>query len=187
MSPQVPGKATFTVIAEKMTMHFQPAPSEIVQCFRFNTRVRRPHETVTAYISQLKQLAEHCNYGNEVRLNEMIWDRLVCGIANERLLAEDDLSNDKATKLLLSFEAAEKETKDLVRSEICKYLPRTTRICKYPPRTTGICKYRLELPVVINACLELRGFVNTRFALTGICKYLPCTTGALLPNGAQYQ
>jgi len=177
MLPQVPGEATFTVIAEKMTMHFQPAPSEIVQCFRFNTWVRRPHETVTAYISQLKQLAEHCNFGNEVRLNEMIRDRLVYGIANERLLAEDDLSNDKATKLLLSFEAAEKETKDLVRSEICKY----------PPRTTGICKYRLELPVVINACLELRGFVNTRFALTGICKYLPCTTGALLPNGAQYQ
>ena len=47
----------------------------------------------------------------------MIRDRLVCGIANEkwqqRLLAEDDLSYDKATKLL-SFEAAEKEMKDLV-------------------------------------------------------------------------
>ena len=59
MSPQAPGEATFTVIAEKMTTHFQPAPSEIVQRFRFNTRVRRPHETVAAYISQLKQLAEH--------------------------------------------------------------------------------------------------------------------------------
>ena len=47
----------------------------------------------------------------------MIRDRLVCGIANkkwqQRLLTEDDLSYDKATKLLLSFEAAE-EMKDLV-------------------------------------------------------------------------
>ena len=51
MSPQAPGEATFTVIAEKMTTHFQPTPSEIVQRFRFNTRVRRPHETVAAYIS----------------------------------------------------------------------------------------------------------------------------------------
>ena len=46
----------------------------------------------------------------------MIRDRLVCGIANikwqQRLFAEDDLSYDKATKLL-SFEAAE-EMKDFV-------------------------------------------------------------------------
>ena len=120
MSPQAPGEATFTVIAEKMTTCFQPAPSEIVQCFRFNTQVCRPHETVAAYISQLKQLVEHCNFGNEARLNKMIRDRLVCGIANEKwqqcLLAEDDLSYDKATKLLLSFEAAE-EMKDLVRDK----------------------------------------------------------------------
>ena len=100
MSPQAPGEVTFTVIAEKMTTHFQPAPSEIVQRFRFNTQVCRPHETVAAYISQLKQLAEYCNFGNEARLNEMIRDHLVYGIANEkwqqRLLAEDDLSYDKA-------------------------------------------------------------------------------------------
>ena len=71
---------------------------------------------MAAYISQLKQLAEHCNFGSEARLNEMIRDRLVCGIANikwqQRLFAEDDLSYDKATKLL-SFEAAE-EMKDFV-------------------------------------------------------------------------
>ena len=71
MSPQAPGEATFTVIAEKMT-HFQPSPSEIVQRFRFNTRVRRPHGNVATYISQLKQLAGHCNFGSEARLNEMI-------------------------------------------------------------------------------------------------------------------
>ena len=71
---------------------------------------------MAAYISQLKQLAEHCNFGSEARLNEMIRDRLVCGIANikwqQRLFAEDDLSYDKATKLL-SFKAAE-EMKDFV-------------------------------------------------------------------------
>jgi len=54
------------------------------------------------------------------RLNEMIRDRLVCGISNERwqqkLLAEKNLTYDKAYKLLLSLEASEKEVKDITSS-----------------------------------------------------------------------
>ena len=50
-------------------------------------------------------------------MNEMLWDRLVCGIANERwqqrLLAEDGLTFEKAEKLLLSMETAEKGFKDI--------------------------------------------------------------------------
>ena len=117
LSPQAPGEASIKSIIDKMTKHYQPAPSEIVQRFRFNTRLRRPHETVATYITQLKQLAEHCNFGNGDRLNKMLRDRLVCGIANEkwqqRLLSEEKLPYEKARKLLLSLEAAEKEVKDL--------------------------------------------------------------------------
>ncbi len=55
------------------------------------------------------------------RLHEMIRDRLVCGIANERwqqrLLAEADLTYAKAYKLLQSLEASEKEVKDLSRKQ----------------------------------------------------------------------
>ena len=64
LSPQAPGEALIKSIIDKMTKHYQPAPSEIVQRFRFNTRLRRPHETVATYITQLKQLAEHCNFGD---------------------------------------------------------------------------------------------------------------------------
>ncbi len=50
----------------------------------------------------------------------MIRDRLVCGIANERwqqkVLAEEDLTYEKAYKLLLSLEASEKEVKDFSSS-----------------------------------------------------------------------
>ena len=100
-----------------MSAHLQPVPSEIVQRFCFNTRVRQPQESISTYVTQLKRLAEHCNFGDTARLNEMIRDRLVCGIANEkwqqRLLAEDGLTYDKVYKLLLSLEASEKEVKDL--------------------------------------------------------------------------
>ena len=70
----------------------------------------------------------------------MIRDHLVCGIANNKwqqhLLAEDDLSYDKATKLLLSFEAAEKEMKDLVGDKSEK--PKVHQVCaRQPPKKSS--------------------------------------------------
>ena len=51
----------------------------------------------------------------------MIRDRLVCGITNEKsqqcLLVEDNLTYDKAYKLLLLLEASEREVKDISREK----------------------------------------------------------------------
>ena len=111
LSPDAPATVELATLIEKMTKCFQPAPSEIVQRIQFNTRVRQPHESVATYIAQLKQIAEHCNYRDAARINEMVRDRLVCRITNEkwqqRLLAEDPMTYEKAHKLLLSLEAAE--------------------------------------------------------------------------------
>ncbi len=73
---------------------------------------------MSTYVTQLKQIAEHCNFEDAAWLKEMLKDRLVCSIANDkwqqRLLAEEgDLTYDKTLKLLISLEAAEKEIKDL--------------------------------------------------------------------------
>lgn len=117
LSPQAPTAVSYEEICGTLATHFQPEPSEIVQQFRFNTRTRQPHESVATYVTQLKRMAEPCNFGDERRLNEMIRDRLVCGIANakwqQRLLAEEGLTYETAYKLLLSLEAAEKHVKDL--------------------------------------------------------------------------
>ena len=117
VSPDALTEVALKTLIEKATKHFQPEPSEIVQWFRFHTHVRESHESVATFIAQLKQLAESCNFGDTERVNEMLRDRLVCGVANEkwqqRLLAEEGLTYETTTKLLLSLEAAEKELKDL--------------------------------------------------------------------------
>lgn len=96
--PQAPCEVAFTNIIDKMMKHFQPTPSEIVQHCKFNSRIRRPHESVATYIAQLKQLSEHCNFGST--LDQMLRDRLVCGIAYEKwqqhLLSEETLTYEKA-------------------------------------------------------------------------------------------
>ena len=63
----------------------------------------------------LRKLAEHCNYG--CSLNEMLRDWLVCGIANptiqKHLLAEPDLTLDKAVSMAQAAELADKGAKEL--------------------------------------------------------------------------
>ena len=51
----------------------------IVQRFRFNGRNRHTGESATAYVAELRQLAEHCLYATMLR------DRLVCGVEDSRI------------------------------------------------------------------------------------------------------
>ena len=108
IAPVKPGEADFATLSEAMKNHYATAPSEIVQRFRFNSRFRRPDESVSTYVAELRALAEFCNFGDSLSL--MIRDRLVCGINDENtqrlLLAEKELTYDKALEIARSQEAA---------------------------------------------------------------------------------
>ena len=134
IAPRAPTEVSFNEIVQKMTAHCQPPPSEIMQRYRFNTRVRHSHETVSTYLAQLKQLAEYCNYGDSLPM--MLQDRLVCGIAQQqwqkRLLVEDDLTYNKAVKLLLSMESADQDILNL--SSGSKQVNRLSRGKPNPPK-----------------------------------------------------
>ncbi|XDV26337.1 hypothetical protein PO909_030083 [Leuciscus waleckii] len=72
-------------------------------------------ETVLEYVAVLRKLAHDCNYGE--KLTEMLRDRLVCGINDDRiqrrLLAEADLTFEKALKVAQATEMANKDVRDL--------------------------------------------------------------------------
>ena len=61
-----------------MKNHLQPRPSLIVERFTFHSRNRKDGESVAAYVAELRKLTEHCGFGDT--LNDMLRDRLVCGI-----------------------------------------------------------------------------------------------------------
>ena len=46
LAPRAPTDISFTDICTAMSKHLQPEPSEIVQRYRFHTRVRQPQESV---------------------------------------------------------------------------------------------------------------------------------------------
>ena len=99
----------------KVKEHKEPQPSVIVRRFQFNTWKQHAGEPIAEYVAVLRKAAEHCNFGNS--LSEMLHDRLVCGIMDstvqKHLLAEKNLTLDKAIGLTQSVEIAEKGAKDL--------------------------------------------------------------------------
>ena len=108
ISPVKPNETEYADLLKAMKDHYKPAPSEIVQRFKFNSRSRRPGESVSSYVAELRSLAEYCNFGDTLEL--MLRDRLVCGINNETtqrlLLAESALTYKKALEIATSQETA---------------------------------------------------------------------------------
>ncbi|KAG7459264.1 hypothetical protein JOB18_021102 [Solea senegalensis] len=83
VSPAKPGDKSFDELVKLLKDHYNHKPSEIVQRYRFNSRARKPGESVMEYVAVLRKLAQDCNYGE--RLSEMLRDRLVCGISDDRI------------------------------------------------------------------------------------------------------
>ena len=118
VAPDKPTSKSFAEIVKVVKTHHNPTPSAIVQRFQFHSRTRRDGESISAYVAELRKLTEHCAFGDT--LNDMLRDRLVCGINDARLqrrmLAETGLTFDKALTLATALEAADKNAKDLVKS-----------------------------------------------------------------------
>ena len=113
-NPAKPGEKSYADLVDT-SKHFKPAPSEIVECFRFNSRVRKPGESIAAFIAELRALAEFCNFGDT--LEAMLRDRIVCGINGDsiqrRLLSESKLDYAKAMETALNMETAAQSMKTL--------------------------------------------------------------------------
>ena len=109
-----------------------------MQRFKFNTRVRNREESIADYVAALRSLTEFCEF--KETLNDMIRGRLVCGVNDERiqrrLLAETDLTFDKALHLAQAIESADKDTKDLRvtrDSQLIHYQKPDTRKAQHKP------------------------------------------------------
>ena len=92
-----------------------PKPLEIGERFRFYKRNQRERESILSYVTELRKLATHCNFGGN--LNEALRDRLVCGLRNmqiqKRLLSEAKLKYSKAVEITVAMETAIRDASEL--------------------------------------------------------------------------
>ena len=115
VAPDKPTDKSYGDLVALLQNHFNPAPAITVQRFKFNSRTRQNGENVATFVSELRQLAMRCDFG--ASLEEMLRDRLVCGIKDEhmqrRLLAEPNLTFKKAQDIAQALESADRNTADL--------------------------------------------------------------------------
>ena len=101
ITPKKPAELSYKELVEAMSKHHNPAPSEIVQRYKFNSQVRRSGESIAAFTAELRSLGKFCNFGD--CLDDMLRDRLVCGVADVRSLGKfcnfgdclDDMLRDR--------------------------------------------------------------------------------------------
>ncbi|KFD64442.1 hypothetical protein M514_23466 [Trichuris suis] len=115
ISPAIPKSQTYDQLVATMKSHFMPQTSLIYRRFVFHKRTQQADETISAYITELRQLAEDCKF--EATLTERLRDQLVCGLRDNaiqrRLLAETSLTFDEAFKRALAGEAAANQAKEV--------------------------------------------------------------------------
>ena len=97
-----PGEKSFDELKQLMLHHQNPRPNMIAERFKFNSRVRHANESVSMFVAELRKLTEYYEYGES--LNDMLRDRLVCGINHERtqqrLLSEGSTQKKTLKKAL---------------------------------------------------------------------------------------
>ena len=101
VNPRKPTDKSFEELVNLVKNHLNPRPSSIPYRCKFNSRFRQQGETVQQYVAELRNLSEHCEFGDQ--LEKMLRDRLVCAVNDERiqrrLLAKSQLEFKKAMEL----------------------------------------------------------------------------------------
>ena len=90
--------------------------------FQFHRHQQAPRELVVHYLAELPKLALHCQSG--AYLMEALRECLVCGLQSEtqqkHLLAEHDLTFNRALAIAQSMEAADRDTHTLKEGDMAQ-------------------------------------------------------------------
>ena len=115
LAPDKPATKTYAELVAALKAHLDPKPLVIAERFKFHRRSQKEGETVAQYLAELRKLAEYCDFKDH--REEALRDRLVCGIQSKaiqkRLLAEADLTLQKAYEVAQGIEAARKQASQL--------------------------------------------------------------------------
>ena len=132
--PKKPSDLPIADLLKLAAEYYHPKPSLAVQRFRFNSRTSQAGEFVTAYLTELKRLSEHCSFNDS--LNDMLRDRSVCGIQDQqtqcKLLAELNLTLKRTFEVAQAIESADTQVKELQH-------PRTAEVHAVGPQVRQFC------------------------------------------------
>jgi hypothetical protein len=111
--PAKPQDKSLDELFDLLKTHYEPRIIVISERSRFYKRCQREGKNVASYMAELRRLAKHCDFGDY--LSTALRDQLVCGLFREavhrKILAETDLTLDKAVEIARAAETARQETR----------------------------------------------------------------------------
>ena len=110
-----PTDKSYKELVDLIEAHVNPKPLVIVERFKFYRRDQKESESISDYVAAIKKAAKNCDF--KTTLDEMLRDRLVCGLVNttiqQQLLEKDNLTLKAATDLATSIELTSKQAATL--------------------------------------------------------------------------
>lgn len=110
LAPEKPSDSNYETVVETLEQFYEPKPLELVENFKFHKRYQLDNETVEEYLTTLRKLAIHCNFGTY--LDTALRNQFVFGLkssaAQKRCLEKKELKLNDAYEIALAAEMAEK-------------------------------------------------------------------------------
>ena len=114
---------TYKEVITLLSNHYTPKPNKIVERFKFNQRNQKQGENISEYIAGLRRLSQFCEFND---LDDMLRDRIVCGMRNEslqkRLLSDKNLTLGKVIEETQAAEMAEQNMQELKSTAEMNYV-----------------------------------------------------------------
>ena len=165
-------KKDYKNLLDELHKYFEPKKYVTYERYLFNSRVQQPDENIDNFVTDLRKRAKNCNFGT--LKDELIRDRIICGICNEqlrgRLLRHGDSTLEEVVQLCRAQEASAEQLKELsgavnavniniVRGRKKDNLVSSTPVSPTTLRTCKFCGYkhvfgRIHCPATNKECLK---------------------------------
>lgn len=113
-------KQKITPVLDKFAAYCQPRRKIPFERYRFNKRAQEPGESYDQYKTELRKLAENCDFYS-ITTDEILRDRLIFGIRDgkvrERLLRESQLTLEKTDEICRASESTASQMKEVSGGE----------------------------------------------------------------------
>ncbi|XP_060124567.1 uncharacterized protein LOC132591206 [Zootoca vivipara] len=104
-----------------LTSHLAPTETKMARRMEFHKRQQHAGESVSAFLAELRKLAQHCGFQN---LEETLLDRFIGGLsskkARRRIVAKEEVTLASALKEATATENYEREELDASRKATIK-------------------------------------------------------------------
>ena len=115
LRPAKPQSKSLDDLVGLMRDNMEPKTIVIAKRYKFYRRNQKEEETIASCIAELRRLARKCEFKDY--LNTVLRDQLLCGLyhaaVQQKILAEAELSLDRAIQIAQACESARQEAQKL--------------------------------------------------------------------------